>query len=361
MIVIGDGIIGYSCAWQLSLQGYQTTLIGDANSTASQHAAGILFPNHLAMIDNPDKMALMKVALESWPVWAQALEDDSYQLKGMLQAFTESKREQMHDWAATIQGSGWEKEILAPGQMQERLPHIHVGPEVVDGFWVPEVYAVDPQHHLELLQKAFLDHQGKVFNTKTHVQDIVMDGGRSVGVQWPDGEVLIADYVVVATGWSDYSWLPESARPKLEAHMGEHIIVQVEEDWPSQPILVFPGSTAVTRSNNRMWVGVTVRAGDELDQPTVGGDLSILQHASALMPDLADCRVLDTGAGIRPVSCDGIPWVGPTPIPGLLLATGHGRSGILQAPIAAKAIVDYIEQGEMPEWSALTDPRLRQK
>ena len=235
---------------------------------------------------------------------------------------------------------------------------MHVDQDIVGAYWLPEVCGVDPQHHLGLLDKVFVHVGGKVIRTE-HVTRLVVEDERVVGVQWPDGSQLAADHVVAATGWSDYSWLPEGNRPRLEAHMGEHMVLRIREDWPKQPILVFPGTTSVQRSRNRMWLGVTVRPDDPQAQLTVGGAIGILENAHNLMPGLEHERIIDVGAGIRPVSYDGLPWVGPTDIEGLVLATGHGRSGILQAPVAAKAVVDCIETGELPQWSQVTNPRGR--
>jgi len=357
-IVVGGGIIGYACAWQLALRKHRVILVADQHTSAAEHSAGIIFPNHLNMVDQPGKMELSKNALEAWPVWAESLGDSSFKRQGMIQAFVEGKKARTDEWASVVQNIGWEAEHLTPDQIAEHSPHLHVGQHVAGGYWLPEVCAVDPQHHLGLLEKVFQHAGGKVLRTE-HVTRIVMEDDKLVGVQWPDGSQLAADHVVVATGWSDYSWLPEGSRPRLEAHMGEHMVLRVSDDWPRQPVLVFPGTTSLLRSRNRMWIGVTVRPGDNQAQLTVDGALGILENVTNLMPQLKHARILDVGAGIRPVSQDGLPWVGPTDIPGLLLAAGHGRSGILQAPIAAKSIVDCIETGSLPEWSSATDPRGR--
>ena len=60
------------------------------------------------------------------------------------------------------------------------------------------------------------------------------------------------------------------------------------------------------------------------------------------MPALAAARVEETWAGLRPDTPDHLPIIGPTDRDGLLIATGHFRSGVLLTPVTAKLIGDYV-------------------
>ncbi len=53
--------------------------------------------------------------------------------------------------------------------------------------------------------------------------------------------------------------------------------------------------------------------------------------------------------GFRPTSRDDAPILGPTPVEGLVLATGHHRNGILLAPVTADLISRYILTGALDE------------
>jgi glycine oxidase len=77
---------------------------------------------------------------------------------------------------------------------------------------------------------------------------------------------------------------------------------------------------------------------------TAGGLEKILAGALELAPDLAHARVEETWAGLRPDSPDHLPILGPTDIDGLLIATGHFRSGILLTPITAQLIREWVTQ-----------------
>jgi glycine oxidase len=69
-----------------------------------------------------------------------------------------------------------------------------------------------------------------------------------------------------------------------------------------------------------------------------------LAGALELVPDLARAPVQETWAGLRPDSPDHLPILGPTDLDGLLIATGHFRSGILLTPITAQLIREWVTQ-----------------
>ena len=72
----------------------------------------------------------------------------------------------------------------------------------------------------------------------------------------------------------------------------------------------------------------------------------LLEQAFETAPGLAGLRFLRAWAGLRPATEDGLPVVGPWPgAPGLLVATGHYRSGILFTPVTARLIRDYVIEG----------------
>jgi glycine oxidase len=59
--------------------------------------------------------------------------------------------------------------------------------------------------------------------------------------------------------------------------------------------------------------------------------------------------LVETWAGFRPTTPDGLPIIGKDPdVSGLLYATGHFRNGILLTPITAAAIADLIQDVTPP-------------
>jgi glycine oxidase len=104
----------------------------------------------------------------------------------------------------------------------------------------------------------------------------------------------------------------------------------------------------IPRSDGRLLVGATVEEAG-FDKRT---DLATIQrlHKSAieLVPKLADAKILEDWAGLRPGTPDALPILGATNIPGCYAATGQFRDGILLAPITAEVMSAVIE-GRKPE------------
>jgi glycine oxidase len=88
--------------------------------------------------------------------------------------------------------------------------------------------------------------------------------------------------------------------------------------------------------------------------------LKLRQAAIDLVPRLAEARIVEDWAGLRPGTPDGLPILGATPTPGYFVATGHFRDGILLAPVTA-GVMGQVIVGGKPEvdLSAFAPARFR--
>jgi glycine/D-amino acid oxidase-like deaminating enzyme len=78
---------------------------------------------------------------------------------------------------------------------------------------------------------------------------------------------------------------------------------------------------------------------------TPAGVSEIVAAAKRLLPHLA--VPTRTWAGLRPLTPDGRPIVGPDPdVRGLWYATGHGRNGVLLAGLTGEIIASLVATGE---------------
>ncbi len=100
------------------------------------------------------------------------------------------------------------------------------------------------------------------------------------------------------------------------------------------------------RRDGRLLAGSTSEKAGFAKYVTAGGISSILQNAHEISPAISDLPIVDTWAGLRPRSPDGLPVLGPCgEIDGLFYATGHYRNGILLAPITGELISEAIVEG----------------
>ena len=162
-----------------------------------------------------------------------------------------------------------------------------------------------------------------------------------------DGEPLRADAVVLAAGsWSGLvqgvPLDPRVVRP-LRGQM-----VQLQTRLPlMRRILVSPEGYLVPRADGRVIAGSTMEFAGFDKQVTAAGLARILALALRLCPELGSAAVDSSWAGFRPYTEDHLPLLGPGPLPGLFLATGHFRNGILLAPITARVVAQCV-LGEKP-------------
>ena len=80
---------------------------------------------------------------------------------------------------------------------------------------------------------------------------------------------------------------------------------------------------------------------------TVEGIAGLLGDATRLAPALHEAEMVTSYGCLRPASADGLPLLGRVPDrPGLVVATGHFRNGILLAPITGQLIAEVIVRGK---------------
>ncbi len=116
------------------------------------------------------------------------------------------------------------------------------------------------------------------------------------------------------------------------------------------------GVYLVPRSDGEIVVGATVEERGFDDAVTAGAVYELLRDARDLVPAVTELTVAEIGAGLRPGSPDNAPLIGPTSVPGLVLATGHFRNGVLLAPVTADLVADLITTGSLPESAAAFAP-----
>ena len=195
---------------------------------------------------------------------------------------------------------------------------------------LPDEHQVDPPKLLRALAIAAAN-AGAVFRTgQVH----------GVGEHWVDvdAERLAADAVVVAAG----SWSGLVAGARISPRMLQPMRGQMLELRLRLP--PFHESRAddhvylVSRGDGRVVCGSTMERAGFDKRVTAAGVSQILSRALALCPALEAAELHSTWAGLRPWTEDELPIIGSGPLPGLFLATGHFRNGILLAPVTATLI-----------------------
>jgi len=112
--------------------------------------------------------------------------------------------------------------------------------------------------------------------------------------------------------------------------------------WPIvQPILNF---YLVPWPGGRVACGGTFEADAGFDtRPTAAGVRDLLRECVAIAPGLADATFSEVRVGLRPVSADDRPVLGPLPgFTNVHVCTGHGANGLLLGPYSAALVAAGI-------------------
>ena len=95
-------------------------------------------------------------------------------------------------------------------------------------------------------------------------------------------------------------------------------------------------------------VGATQYEFGDDTRVTVGGVRDLIADAEALLPGIGEYELAETAAGLRPVSADNVPLIGRVS-DRVVVATGHGRNGILLAPLTVDAVLATLAGTALPE------------
>jgi D-amino-acid dehydrogenase len=191
---------------------------------------------------------------------------------------------------------------------------------------------------------------GVTFRFDTRIQALQAGGGEVTGV-FTDAGLLRADRYVLALGsYSAAMLAPVGLRIPVYPVKGYSITVPVVDAAaaPESTIMDETHKVAVTRLGDRIRVGGTAELAGynlALRQARRG----TLEHVlTDLFPQGGDVARSTFWCGLRPMTPDGTPIIGPTPLDRLLLATGHGTLGWTMAAGTARVIADLVS-GRQPE------------
>jgi glycine oxidase len=372
VLVVGGGIIGLACAWRLAQRGSQVAVVerGEPGGGATRVAAGMLAPVGELTFGEPELLELTLAATRLYPdfvaeVEAASGENSGYERLGALHVALDrdeaAQLRRVHDLQRFLE---LEAEWLPPRRCRDLEPGLT--PSFHGGVFAAGEAAVDPRALTRALLAA-ARAEGVEVLTGTKVVDGEFEGERLVGVRvrpatgpgretearhesFPHSgnDLLRAGAVVLASGaWSGaVEWLPEHARPPVRPVKGQTLELRRRDgEPPARHILASERVYLVPRGDGRLIVGATVEEMGFDTTVTAGGVHELLREAYRLLPDVAEMELVGATAGLRPGTPNNLPLVGPGAIPGLVLATGHFRNGILLAPLAAEAVAEHLVAG----------------
>lgn len=350
VLVVGGGIVGCSIAIELADRGASVTVLEahEPGTGATGASAGMIAPQY----ETTDPGPLFQFGMESrraWPAFGRRLEELSgwaldLRQDGMLVANrTEEEDAGARRAARWHREEGHRAEVLDPRDAS--AIHGALSGSPVSWLWLPDEAQVNAQLLASGLASAVASTAAEL-RLGHRVAGIRRRAGRLRGVRTCDGGEVDADVVVLATGaWSSrLAGLPRTLT--VRPVRGQMLRLRPASPVPWPLVADHQGHYVVPRRNDAVLAGSTMEEASFDDSVTDQGREEIAERACSLIPGLAEAEIVERWAGLRPISADGLPVLGPDPdLDGLFYATGHGRNGILLAPLTARVLADLVVEG----------------
>ncbi|GHO52927.1 glycine oxidase ThiO [Ktedonobacter robiniae] len=353
IIIIGGGIVGCVVAYMLRRAGHEVLLLerDRLGSGASGAAAGLLAP--FGPINGVGAQAdLLLQGLARLESLLPEVEDESgiqthYARTGALRVVFQEKRiaklrKRWENW----QPLGWEMYWLTGEEARQQEPCLH--PDVCAGIFIPDEAQLDARATVQAFAQAARQREARIEDGQ-EVCEIIMDRHepernmeRVHGVRLADGRKLACDHLIIATGaWSQALLAPLAALP-ITPVRGQMLILE-NAIRPLRHLIfgyaayAIPHAEGVLVGATREEVGFTPGVTDE-------GQAWLKARASRLLPNQAGQSAIRAWSGLRPMTPDTRPLIGPVPgWTNLLLATGHNSVGFLLSALTAEGLRAMLE------------------
>lgn len=338
VVVVGGGIIGAAITWRLAVSGVAVTLVDPAPGLGATHAAaGMLAPVTELHYGEERLLRLNLASARRYPDFVAELGADvGYRQTGtVVAAWDGADLATLRDLAQLHRSLGLESELLTARELRGLEPA--VAPGLPGGLFAADDHSVDPRR----LHHALLDGAQVVRQPVVSVADGV--------VTLADGDVVAAGTVVVAAGArsSQIPGVPPIAglRPvkgqTLRLRSAKPVIDHVlRGSVRGNPVYLVP------REDGEIVVGASSEEAGYDESPRAGAVYELLRDAQLLLPATLEMELVDVSTGLRPATPDNTPVIEAAG-PGLIVATGHYRNGVLLAPITADAVAELVLHGRM--------------
>ncbi|MBO0702685.1 MAG: FAD-dependent oxidoreductase [Candidatus Dormibacteraeota bacterium] len=333
IVVVGGGVIGCAVAERLTRDRHQVVVLerDHIGAHASGAAAGLLAPLEVGSgPEGEEGRRSLAMFDELVPRLERGGMSVEFRRGESIRPALSASEERRLKTAPGRWVDGVEARRLEAG-LQSR----------VRGALIAEEAQITPPRFVEALARAGVA-AGAELREGTPVGQILTRGGRVHGVVTGDG-TLEADWVVLAAGpWSPSLTSPLGVALDIRPSRGQLVTLRPRRvalgrmlSWQSSYLVPKPDGTVIAGSTEE-------EAGFDA-RPTAQGVAQLLTFAQTAVPELGGAVVERVWAALRPRTPDDRAVVGAIQeLPGLLVASGHNRHGILLAPLTAERVAGLV-------------------
>ncbi|CAH0223953.1 Hydrogen cyanide synthase subunit HcnC [Arthrobacter sp. Bi26] len=385
--VIGGGVIGHGIAFEASRAGRSVVLIDDApGSGASWAAAGMLAPVSELHYQEEQLLELMLESSRLWPGFAAEVDAGAGMDAGaggtecragtgylttptLAVGADAADRRALADLREVQQACGLTVEPVTVREARSREPLL--SPGISCAFDIPADHQVDPRLLIARLAGVLGTEGGSLIRRRA--AGLLWQDGQVAGVRLAGGGFVRAAETVVANGLgaAGLEELPaglalplrpvygDILRLRVPPHLQPLLTATVRGMVRGVPVYIVP------RQDGTVVIGATQREDGPSNPHAVsaGGIYQLLRDAQQLVPAVAELELLEATARARPGTPDNAPLLGRVArpgggdVPGLIIATGFFRHGVLLTPAAAAVCRQLMDGTPDARWAGFRPDR----
>ena len=390
--VIGGGVIGVCSAYYLAQKGLKVLLIekGEIASGCSYGNGGLIVPSHAVPLASPGSLGnglrwlfdaespfyikpRLDVGLFSWLIrfaWASRPEPMTRALPTLRDLLLASRAlyEELSQLASFgFEGNGSLQVFVSESGLEGGLEEAHLLekfdiptqelnaadacnlepallPSVIGGVYYPRDGHIDPFRFVNAMAEKATE-LGLEILTGTEVLAFEENRKNITTIKTSNGEFQ-PQKVVLAAG----SWSPALARAlrlniPIQPAKGYSITFEKPAISPKISLLFGEAGAVVNPLGDRLRVAGTLELAGMDSSINERRVRAIRRGANLYLPGLEQARVLETWAGLRPCTPDGLPILSRSEsFENLFIAAGHAMLGMSLGPISGKVISQLVNE-----------------
>ena len=396
IVIIGGGAIGLSSAYYLNQKGFDVTILdsNDKNlyNSCSWGSSGMIVPSHIVPLAAPGvikkglkwlldpespfsiefkpsiemiswllkfrkaankkhvKQAadlLRNLSMDSRSLYKKLNEqiDFEFETKGILM-LCKGEKTLKEEIAVSVmaQDIGMKAKNLNPAEINKLETGMKT--EIAGGVYYPSDAHFNPGLYLSSMKKILINSGVKIFH-KTKVHSINIDKEKITSVNTEHDNWKAKKFILCAGSFS--SKLVKQIKLKMPLMGGKGYSISIDniQKKPALPAILVEARIASTPMGKIWRLGGTMTVTQGSTKINNRKLSAMVRNVKKYYPEynISSAQSLKPWVGLRPLSADGLPYIGPfKKYPNLIAATGHAMLGVSLAPVTGHLVSNIISE-----------------
>ena len=264
-----------------------------------------------------------------------------YEQRGVLLVFRTESAMQAYEWVnARLAPYGVAAQALTGKALHALEPALR--PEINGAWYHRADRHLRPDRFIDSWKQS-LTAAGVAIEEHCGLNRFRLSGDRIVAAATPKGEFSADHYVLAAGAWSAPIAKQMNLKLPIQPGKGYSITMQRPAACPQVPCYLYERRVVATPWPSGYRIGGTMEFSGLSFSLNTERLRSLKTAAGEYLRDPLGHPVTEEWTGLRPMTYDDLPVIGPVPrCRNLILATGHGMLGITTAPATGKLVAELV-------------------